>query len=61
MLTIVRTYLNFYRDTRGLTIVEYAVAGALITLLVVGAFIALGGNIQTAIEDLGTAVSGEQP
>jgi pilus assembly protein Flp/PilA len=58
MLTIVRTYLDFYRDTRGLTIVEYAVAGALIAAAVVAAFLLLGGNISTEITDLANTVSG---
>ena len=37
------------RDQDGLTIVEYAVAAGLITLLVVGAFTALGGQVQAVI------------
>ena len=59
MLTIYRTlrsYLDFYRDTRGLTTVEYAVAGALIALAVVAAFALLGliwANLQ-GVEDWGT-------
>jgi len=57
MLSIIRSYLNFYRDTRGLTIVEYAVAGALITAAVVAAFLLLGGNINTEINELAADVS----
>ncbi len=45
--------VNFLRDERGLTTVEYAVAGGLVTLAVVGAFQLLGvsvGNLITAID-----------
>ena len=35
---------NFLRDEEGLTTVEYAVAGALITVAVVAAFTTLGGR-----------------
>ena len=49
--------LKFLRDEEGLTIVEYAVAGGLITLAVVAAFITLGGNVNDRIEALGSAVA----
>lgn len=45
---------KFARDEDGLTIVEYAVAGGLITAAVVGAFRLLGeevGNVITGITD----------
>ena len=45
---------TFLRDQDGLTIVEYAVAAGLITLLVAGAFTLLGGNVGAVI----TAVAG---
>ena len=41
--------LKFVRDEEGLTTVEYAVAGALITVAVVGAFTALGGSVSATI------------
>ena len=44
---------KFLSDESGLTTVEYAVAGALISLAVVGAFTLLGtkvGNVITAID-----------
>jgi len=50
--------IKFIKDEEGLTIVEYAVAGGLITLAVVAAFITLGGNIKTSITSLGCAVQG---
>ncbi|BAQ76421.1 MULTISPECIES: Flp family type IVb pilin [Pseudomonas] len=49
----------FIRDEDGLTIVEYAVAGGLITLGAVAAFVTLGGNVSTAITSLGCAVQGK--
>ncbi len=50
---------TFIKDDNGLTIVEYAVAGGLITLGAVAAFITLGGNVSTAITSLGCAVQGK--
>jgi pilus assembly protein Flp/PilA len=43
---------NFLHDETGLELSEYAVAAALISLAVVGAFTALGGNIKTVINNL---------
>ncbi|AOA06116.1 Flp family type IVb pilin [Pseudomonas sp. TMW 2.1634] len=51
--------LKFINDEDGLTIVEYAVAGGLITLACVAAFIILGTNVKTAITSLGCAVQGK--
>ena len=44
--------LKFIRDEEGLTTVEYAVAGALITVAVVGAFTALGGSVSATINTI---------
>jgi len=41
--------LKFLTEDRGLTTVEYAVAGALISLAVVGAFTTLGGSVGGTI------------
>lgn len=41
--------MSFLRDEEGLTTVEYAVAGALITVAVVAAFTALGGSVAGTI------------
>ncbi len=41
--------MTFLRDQDGLTIVEYAVAAGLITLLVTAAFTLLGGNVSAVI------------
>ncbi|MNP77736.1 Flp/Fap pilin component [compost metagenome] len=54
--TIKASVMKFVKDEDGLTIVEYAVAGGLITLFVVGAFQALGGAVEQNIQDLKGAV-----
>lgn len=48
---------TFLRDQDGLTIVEYAVAAALITLGVAGAFFTLGGTVSGVITALNTAIT----
>jgi len=57
--SIETSVMAFIRDEDGLTIVEYAVAGGLITLGAVAAFVTLGGNVSTAITSLGCAVQGK--
>lgn len=54
--TIKASVLRFLKDEDGLTIVEYAVAGGLVTVAVVVAFTTLGTNVNTRITALGTAV-----
>jgi len=49
--------VDFLKDEEGLTMVEYAVAGSLITVAAVGAFTNLGAAIVTKIGVLTTAVS----
>ena len=49
--------VDFLKDEEGLTMVEYAVAGSLITVAAVGAFTGLGAAIVTKIGALTTAVS----
>lgn len=44
-----RQIVSFLQDDSGLTTVEYAVAGALITVAVIGAFTALGGSVGGTI------------
>ena len=48
--------LKFIKDEDGLTIVEYAVAGGLITVAAVGAFITLGENVNDKISCMKDAV-----
>ena len=54
--TIRQAVIKFLKDEEGLTIVEYAVAGGLITVAVVGAFVTLGSNVNSKITCLGKAV-----
>lgn len=56
--TIKQVVVDFIKDEDGLTIVEYAVAGGLITLGAVAAFVTLGENVATQITALGDAVMG---
>ncbi|SDB65855.1 pilus assembly protein Flp/PilA [Pseudomonas sp. NFACC23-1] len=58
-LQTIRTSISkFAKDEDGLTIVEYAVAGGLITVLVAAAFVLLGGAVDTKIRALCQAVNG---
>ena len=50
--------LAFFRDEEGLTMVEYAVAGALISAAAVTAFTALGTAVITKITAITTAIGG---
>jgi len=50
--TIKTSLLKFSKDENGLTIVEYAVAGGLITVAVAAAFTLLGGNVSAKITTL---------
>lgn len=49
--------LKFIKDEDGLTIVEYAVAGGLITVAVAAAFVTLGTEVGLTIDALCTAVN----
>ncbi|MGE8178103.1 Flp family type IVb pilin [Pseudomonas fluorescens] len=56
--TIKASVMKFVKDEDGLTIVEYAVAGGLITVAAVAAFVLLGGAVNTKIRALCQAVNG---
>ena len=58
MQTIKASVMKFVKDEDGLTIVEYAVAGGLITLAVAAAFTALGTAITTQIDRLSSCMGG---
>ena len=53
-----QTILEFIRDERGLTTVEYAVAGGLIALAVVVAFRELGITVGGVIENIDQEIGG---
>ena len=48
----------FKAKQKGLTTVEYAVAGGVIAATVVAAFIALGANVNTIITNITAALPG---
>ncbi|MBI3907002.1 Flp family type IVb pilin [Pseudomonas sp. GL-RE-26] len=58
MQTIKASVVRFIKDEDGLTVVEYAVAGGLIAIAVVGAFTTLGTEVGKNILKLCKAVSG---
>lgn len=58
MQTIKASVVKFVKDEDGLTIVEYAVAGGLITVAVAAMFVLLGTNVNTKITALCAAVKG---
>jgi len=49
MNTIVKKLASFIKEEDGLTTVEYAVAGTLVALAVVGAFTQLGSTVGSSI------------
>jgi len=49
---------SFWNDEAGLTAVEYAIAGALVSAAVVLAFTNLGAAITARIEAITTAIGG---
>jgi pilus assembly protein Flp/PilA len=58
-LQTVRTSIaKFLNDEDGLTIVEYAVAGGLVTVAVAAMFVLLGGEVNARITALCAAVKG---
>ncbi|WP_041474937.1 Flp family type IVb pilin [Pseudomonas sp. UW4] len=58
MQTIKASVVKFIKDEDGLTVVEYAVAGGLVTALVVTIFTNLGVAVQTKMQTLCTAIRG---
>jgi pilus assembly protein Flp/PilA len=49
--------VDFAKDEAGLTMIEYAIAGALVTVAAVGAFSDLGTAIVTRVTALVAAVN----
>lgn len=61
MRNLQQAVMSFIREEEGLTIVEYAVAGGLITVAVALAFTQLGGAVLNRINQLIAAVNGGAP
>ena len=57
MKTIANQLAKFLKDEEGLTTVEYAVAGTLISLAVVVAFGQLGDQVADSVNDITSAIS----
>jgi pilus assembly protein Flp/PilA len=57
MRNLKEAIIQFIREEEGLTVVEYAVAGGLISLAVVTAFTDLGAAVTARIEELIAAIS----
>jgi pilus assembly protein Flp/PilA len=51
-MSVLHKLKHFLKDQRGLTTVEYAVAGGLISLAVIGAFTALGTQVGGVITQI---------
>ena len=49
---------NFISDQKGLTTVEYAVAGALITIALVAAFTLLAGSVGNTVLGVDSSLPG---
>jgi pilus assembly protein Flp/PilA len=60
-MSIKQAVLDFIRDEEGLTVVEYAIAGGLVGLGVVGAFDLLGEEVARIIDDITLVLTGIQP
>ncbi|WP_455230184.1 Flp family type IVb pilin [Geopseudomonas aromaticivorans] len=59
--TIKQAVVKFIKDEEGLTVVEYAVAGGMISLAVIAAFDALGVTVGGIITDLNGLLAGSRP
>jgi pilus assembly protein Flp/PilA len=57
MNNLKQAVMNFIREEEGLTIVEYAIAGGLISVLVATAFSDLGEAVLAVIQGLIVAVN----
>jgi pilus assembly protein Flp/PilA len=58
MNTLKQALIDFVREEEGLTVVEYAIAGGLVGLVVVVAFRALGVAVGAEIQELVTVITG---
>ena len=58
MATLKKNIIAFIRDEKGLTTVEYAIAGGLVGAGAIAAFSDLGTAVAGVINDMFTAISG---
>ena len=57
MKNLMNSIATFIREDEGLTTVEYAIAGTLVGLAVVGAFTDLGEQVGLSINAIETAIT----
>lgn len=57
MINLKQAVMDFIREEEGLTVVEYAIAGGLIGLGVIGAFRLLGITVNGIITDIDTQLN----
>lgn len=57
MINLKQAVAEFIREEEGLTVVEYAIAGGLVGLGVIGAFRALGITVGGVITDIDTELN----
>ena len=57
MQTLQNTLITFWQEESGLTIVEYALTGALIAVVAITALTTLGTTISTKLGTIATAVT----
>ena len=47
-----RKFVKLLRDTRGVTAIEYALIASLMSVAAIGAFAALGGEVETNYNEI---------
>ena len=55
-MKVVAMMKNFWKEEEGLTMVEYALIGALVVVGAITAFTTLGTNVSTKVNRIATAV-----
>ena len=55
-MKVVEMMKNFWNEEEGLTMVEYALIGALVVVGAITAFTTLGKNVSTKVNSIATAV-----
>lgn len=55
-MKVVAMMKNFWQEEEGLTMVEYALIGALVVVGAITAFTQLGKNVSTKVNSIATAV-----
>jgi pilus assembly protein Flp/PilA len=53
-----KLFLGFVANESGVTAIEYGLIAALIAVVIIGAVTAVGGDLQTTFNSVGTALSG---